>query len=118
MLIQSKTATRPATRRSGPSSSTSPATLGTFPQVTEAQVAAPSRATRTRSRRTATRRWCTFSPKGTYDEAALYIETIEAAVDKVQKRHAGFYVDELGSVSTEQGDRCAAFTEHAREGRR
>jgi uncharacterized membrane protein YdfJ with MMPL/SSD domain len=42
----------------------------------------------------------TFTPAGTYDEAATYIETIEAGVDKVQKRHSDFYVDELGSVST------------------
>jgi uncharacterized membrane protein YdfJ with MMPL/SSD domain len=42
----------------------------------------------------------TFTPKGTFDEASLYIENIEAAVDKVQKQHSDFYVDELGSVST------------------
>jgi RND superfamily putative drug exporter len=42
----------------------------------------------------------TFTPQGTYTEAATYIETIETAVDKVQKQHDGFYVDELGSVST------------------
>jgi uncharacterized membrane protein YdfJ with MMPL/SSD domain len=42
----------------------------------------------------------TFTPAGTYEEAATYIETIEAAVDKVQKEHGDFYVDELGSVST------------------
>ena len=42
----------------------------------------------------------TFSPKGDYDQAATYISTIEAAVDKVQERQPGFYIDELGSVST------------------
>jgi RND superfamily putative drug exporter len=42
----------------------------------------------------------TFTPQGTYTEAATYIETIETAVDRVQKQHDGFYVDELGSVST------------------
>jgi uncharacterized membrane protein YdfJ with MMPL/SSD domain len=42
----------------------------------------------------------TFNPKGNYDEAVTYISTIEAAVDKVQGRHPGFYIDELGSVST------------------
>ncbi len=41
-----------------------------------------------------------FTPQGTYDEAALYIEDIEAAVAEVQKRHDDFYVEELGSVST------------------
>ena len=46
------------------------------------------------------RRMVTFTPKGTFEEASLYIENIEAAVDKVQKRHGDFYVDELGSVST------------------
>jgi uncharacterized membrane protein YdfJ with MMPL/SSD domain len=44
----------------------------------------------------------TFQPKGTYDEAALYIDKIDAAVEKVHQRHAGFYVDEMGSVSTEK----------------
>ena len=41
-----------------------------------------------------------FQPKGTYDEAVLYIDKIDAAVEKVQQRHSDFYVDELGSVST------------------
>jgi uncharacterized membrane protein YdfJ with MMPL/SSD domain len=41
-----------------------------------------------------------FQPKGTYDEAALYIDKIDDAVAGVQKRHPEFYVDELGSVST------------------
>jgi len=44
----------------------------------------------------------TFQPKGTYDEAALYIDKIDAAVEKAHQRHPGFYVDELGSVSTEK----------------
>jgi uncharacterized membrane protein YdfJ with MMPL/SSD domain len=42
----------------------------------------------------------TFSPKGDYDEAITYIETIEAAVDKAAARHPGFEIDELGSAST------------------
>jgi len=41
-----------------------------------------------------------FSPKGDYDEAIAYIETIEAAVDEVQTRHPGFSIDESGSAST------------------
>jgi RND superfamily putative drug exporter len=44
----------------------------------------------------------TFQPKGTYDEAVLYIDKIDAAVEKAQQRHPEFYVDELGSVSTEK----------------
>jgi uncharacterized membrane protein YdfJ with MMPL/SSD domain len=44
----------------------------------------------------------TFSPKGDYDEAATYIQTIEAGVNKVAKANPDFYVDELGSVSTER----------------
>jgi uncharacterized membrane protein YdfJ with MMPL/SSD domain len=44
----------------------------------------------------------TFQPKGTYDEAALYIDKIDAAVEKVHQRHPDFYVDEMGSVSTEK----------------
>jgi uncharacterized membrane protein YdfJ with MMPL/SSD domain len=41
-----------------------------------------------------------FTPKGDYDEAIAYIETIEASVDRVQKRHPAFYIDEAGSAST------------------
>jgi RND superfamily putative drug exporter len=42
----------------------------------------------------------TFTPKGDYDEAIAYIQTIEAAVDKVAQQHDDFYVDELGSASS------------------
>jgi RND superfamily putative drug exporter len=42
----------------------------------------------------------TFSPKGDYEEAITYIQTIELGMDKVGKSHPGFYVDELGSAST------------------
>jgi len=42
----------------------------------------------------------TFQPKGTFDEASLYIDKIDAAVEKAQKRHPDLYIDELGSVST------------------
>ena len=40
-----------------------------------------------------------FSPRGTYDEASLYIDTIVASTAAVQKAHPDFYVDEAG-VST------------------
>ncbi len=50
----------------------------------------------------------TFSPKGDYDQALTYIATIETAVDKAEKRHPGFSVEELGSVTTER-DLNAAF---------
>jgi uncharacterized membrane protein YdfJ with MMPL/SSD domain len=43
-----------------------------------------------------------FSPQGTYDEAALYIDTIVAAVDKTAAAHPDFEIGELGSVSTEK----------------
>ena len=49
----------------------------------------------------------TFQPKGNYDEAALYIDEIDDAVAGVQKRHPDFYVDELGSVSTEKASHAA-----------
>ena len=42
-----------------------------------------------------------FTPKGTYEEAILYIDTIVAAVDQVEARHPGFIVDSLG-VSTDK----------------
>ena len=41
-----------------------------------------------------------FSPKGTYDEAAAYIDTITAATAKVQAANPDFYVGEAGSAST------------------
>ena len=44
-----------------------------------------------------------FSPQGTYEEAILYIETIEAAVDKTAARHPGFEIDELGERQHGQG---------------
>jgi uncharacterized membrane protein YdfJ with MMPL/SSD domain len=49
----------------------------------------------------------TFQPKGTYDEAALYIDKIDAAVAKAQTRHPDFYVDEMGSVSTDKAVNAA-----------
>ncbi len=44
----------------------------------------------------------TFTPKGDYDHAATYIDTIKTRVLKTQARHPGFTVEELGSVSTEK----------------
>ena len=42
-----------------------------------------------------------FSPRGTYDEAVLYIDSIVAATAEVQQEHPDFYVAEVG-VSTEK----------------
>ncbi|HEX6725670.1 MAG TPA: MMPL family transporter [Gaiella sp.] len=42
-----------------------------------------------------------FTPRGTYDEAVLYIDSIVAATAKVQQEHPDFYVAEVG-VSTEK----------------
>jgi uncharacterized membrane protein YdfJ with MMPL/SSD domain len=42
----------------------------------------------------------TFAPKGDFAAASLYIDNITKAVDRVETRHPGFYVEELGSVST------------------
>jgi uncharacterized membrane protein YdfJ with MMPL/SSD domain len=41
-----------------------------------------------------------YSPQGTFEEASLYIDTINAAVDKVEARHAGVDVEHIGSVTT------------------
>ena len=41
-----------------------------------------------------------FSPKGSYDEATGYIDTITAATATVQKANPDFYVGEAGSAST------------------
>jgi uncharacterized membrane protein YdfJ with MMPL/SSD domain len=42
-----------------------------------------------------------FVPAGSYDEAVGYIDPIVAAVDKVEARHSGFYVESAG-LSTEK----------------
>jgi uncharacterized membrane protein YdfJ with MMPL/SSD domain len=41
-----------------------------------------------------------FSPKGDYDEAIAYIDTIVAGVDKTAERHPALDIEELGSAST------------------
>ena len=41
-----------------------------------------------------------YQPVGTYDEASLYIDNINAAVDKTAAAHEGFTVSQLGSVTT------------------
>ncbi len=41
-----------------------------------------------------------FSPKGTYDEAVAYIDSITAGTEKVAARNPGFYVGQAGSAST------------------
>ena len=41
-----------------------------------------------------------FSPKGSYDTAVAYIDSVTAAVDEVQKANPGYYVGEAGSAST------------------
>ncbi|HWL33586.1 MAG TPA: MMPL family transporter [Gaiellaceae bacterium] len=41
-----------------------------------------------------------FSPKGDYDEAIAYIDTIVAGVDKTAARHPALDIEELGSAST------------------
>ena len=41
-----------------------------------------------------------FSPKGTYEEATGYIDTITAGTAAVQKANPGFYVGQAGSAST------------------
>src|SRR5262249_11026783 len=44
----------------------------------------------------------TFVPKGDFAQASLYIDKITKAVDRAETRHPGFYVEEIGSVSTEK----------------
>jgi uncharacterized membrane protein YdfJ with MMPL/SSD domain len=41
-----------------------------------------------------------FTPQGSYDEAVTYIDSVAAAVDKVQKANPDYYVGEAGSAST------------------
>jgi hypothetical protein len=49
----------------------------------------------------------TFRPKGNYDQALTYIESIRTEVNKIESRHEGFYVAELGSVTTEKDSSAA-----------
>src|SRR4029450_7405314 len=42
----------------------------------------------------------TFSPKGNYEEATAYIDTIVAGVDKTAAQHPALDIEELGSAST------------------
>ncbi len=76
-------------------------TVGRFPQVTKIQSPlAPGQSDQiSKDGRSA---MVTFVPKGDFEKASLYIDNITKAVDKLQARHPGFYVDEIGSVSTEK----------------
>ncbi len=75
------------------------ATLDRFPQVTRLRspLAADNQGQISKDGHSAL---IQFSPKGSYDEAAAYIDTITAAVDDVSEAHPGFYVGEAGSAST------------------
>jgi uncharacterized membrane protein YdfJ with MMPL/SSD domain len=74
-------------------------TLGRFEQVTklESPLAAGNEGQISPDRRSAL---IEFSPKGTYDEAVTYIDSVTAATEKVQSRHPEYYVGEAGSTST------------------
>ena len=58
----------------------------------------------------------TFQPKGTFDEASLYIDKIDAAVENAQQRHPDFYIDEIGSVSTTKATDAALKSMLAKAG--
>jgi len=99
VLIQSKTlkASDPAFREAIKDVTE---TLDTFPQVRKLDSPLEARHQRDLISDDGHSAVVQFSPEGTYDEAVEYIETLEAAVDKVDARHPGFAIDELGSVST------------------
>src|SRR5262245_6880858 len=98
VLVQSKTATAtdPAFRAVVGDAITA---LERFPQVTklrsplasgnEGQISADGHAALIQ-----------FTPTGSYDEAVAYIDSLTAAVDKVQKANPDYYVGEAGSAST------------------
>ena len=89
-------------------------TLDRFPQVTKIQSPlAPSHANQISKDGHSV--MITFVPKGDFVQASLYIDKITAAVDKAETRHPGFYVEEIGSVSTEEAQRD--LQQPAREGR-
>ncbi len=76
-------------------------TLATFPQVTKLQspLAAEHSADLVSPDKHSA--LIQFTPKGTYEEAILYIDEIKAAIDTVETRHPGFYVQSAG-LSTEK----------------
>jgi RND superfamily putative drug exporter len=45
-----------------------------------------------------------YAPKGTYEEAVLYIDDHVAAIDKVEARHPGFYVQSVGTSTDKEID--------------
>jgi RND superfamily putative drug exporter len=57
-----------------------------------------------------------FSPKGSYDEAITYIDSITAATDKVQAAHPDFYVGQAGSASTGKALEAMFTSQLARAG--
>ena len=73
-------------------------TLAGYPQVTHLQspLGAGSAGLTSKDRHSA---MISYTPKGTYDEAVLYIDTLAAAVEQVQARHAGVTLASVG-VST------------------
>jgi len=81
-------------------------TLDKFPQVTKLESPYdPDQADQISNDRHSA--MVTFSPKGNYDEALTYIESIRTEVNKIESRHEGFYVAELGSVTTEKDSNAA-----------
>ena len=98
VLVQSKTST-PADPAFRAAIADVTRTLDGFPQVRKLQSPlTPGHADQiSKDRHSAL---IEFSPKGDYDQAIAYIEEIETAVDKVQDRHPGLYIDESGSAST------------------
>jgi RND superfamily putative drug exporter len=75
-------------------------TLGSYPQVTQLQspLAAGADGLVSKDHRSVL---IQYIPKGTYDEAVLYIDRLDKAVDDVAKRHPGLVVDSVG-VSTDK----------------
>jgi RND superfamily putative drug exporter len=100
VLLQSETltVTAPAYRAAIADAET---TLETFPQVTKLQSPLDAEHSADLVSPDGRAAMIQFTPKGTYDEAILYIDDIKAAIDKVEARHAGFYVQSAG-LSTEK----------------
>ena len=98
VLVESKTATAddPAFRAVV---SQAVATLDSFPQVTKLRspLAAGNEGQISKDGHSAL---IQFSPKGSYDEAVVYIDSITAATDKAQEANPDFYVGQAGTAST------------------
>jgi RND superfamily putative drug exporter len=76
-------------------------TLETFPQVTKLQSPLAADHSADLVSKDGHSAMIAFTPKGTYEDGVEYIDEITAAIDRVETRHDGFYIQSAG-FSTEK----------------